>query len=118
MPASAAEGLRLTNARLRTILVRWQTTAGEPDSITLPVLTNLLSDLRQAAEWLRAIQPNSPPNAELAREISNYRDSVQQLEQFLPTIQGRLLAEKARLENARTHLAAAAAWADGRKNIL
>ncbi len=118
MPASAREGLRLTNARLRAVLVGWQTTAGELPSVQPLVLTDLLNDLRQAAECLRAIPPDSAPDAELAKEISDYRDNVQQLEQCLPTIQIRMLAERARIESARSHLAAAAAWADGRKRIL
>lgn len=118
MPAPATQGLQVINARLRAVLADWQTTSGEPASLKTPVLADLLEDLRRAAEWLRAIPPNSPPDDELAREISEYRNHVQQLQQFLPAIQARMLAEKARLESARSHLAAAAAWADGRKKIL
>ena len=118
MPAPATQGLQVINARLRAVLADWQTTSGEPASLKTPVLADLLEDLRRAAEWLRAIPPNSPPDDELAREISEYRNHVQQLQQILPAIQARMLAEKARLESARSHLAAAAAWADGRKKIL
>ena len=39
-------------------------------------------------------------------------------ESELPDLQVRLLAQKSRLETARTHVATAAAWARARKKML
>lgn len=43
---------------------------------------------------------------------------MEQLAQILPRIHGRLLTEKARMEIARAHLAAASAWAQASQNTL
>jgi hypothetical protein len=48
---------------------------------------------------------------ELKNESSEYRNSLEQLKQLLPDFQVRLMAEKSRLEEAKSHVAAAAGWA-------
>jgi len=48
---------------------------------------------------------------ELKHESLEYRSHLEQLKHLLPDLHLRLLAEKARLEAANKHLAAAAAWA-------
>jgi hypothetical protein len=52
----------------------------------------------------------------LEKEALEYRRNLEKLKHFLPDVQARLLAEKSRLETARTHVAAAAAWAKASKN--
>ncbi len=118
MPASTAESLRLINDKLCAVLSVWQSKPGEPSTFTPTVFTALLAELHRAAELLGGVSSSAAPDPQLEDEISDYRRNVQQLEIALPKIQGRLLIEKARLENARSHLAAASAWAEARKKTL
>jgi hypothetical protein len=55
---------------------------------------------------------------ELKNESLEYRSNLEQLQQLLPDFQVRLLAEKSRLEVAKSHVAAAAAWAGARTRIF
>jgi hypothetical protein len=118
MPVSAVEGLRLVNGRLTTLLGSWQAEPIDPTSLQPQVLTALLADLQQVARWLSAIPPDSPRDGDFAREVAEYRGNVQRLEELLPRLQGWMLAEKARLDGVRAHLAAAGAWVEGRRKIL
>ncbi len=108
------ESLRQTNDRLRSTIRKWQnpddSSGIEPES-----LTGLLEELRQTAKLLGKVPSGPPLETEWERALSDYRSHAQQLEKLLPGVQGRLLAEKARLESARAHLAAAAAWMEGQK---
>jgi hypothetical protein len=81
-------------------------------------LEDLLAEIMHATEWLRDVARHTPIDTELAREVSDYRRSVEQLQQMLPAMHARLVKEKARLEAARTHLAAAAAWAQASTRSL
>ena len=60
----------------------------------------------------------SDAGAALEKESLEYRSNLEKLKQFLPDLHGRLLAEKARLENAQLHVGAAAAWVRASKKIL
>jgi hypothetical protein len=79
--------------------------------------TELLAELQRAATCLRTL-PSAVRNAKMALEVVEYRSHVQQLGKILPSVQGRLLIEKVRLETARMHTATAAAWAQGSKTTL
>lgn len=118
MQASTAESLRLINGKLRAVLSGWESEPAESGAVTPQVFTGLLAELQRAAKLLRGIPPNAAPDPQLEEEIVDYRRNVQRLEKTLPAIQERLLTEKARLESARAHLAAAAAWVDARKKTL
>jgi hypothetical protein len=55
---------------------------------------------------------------ESEKEALEYRSNLEKLKHFLPELHGSLLAERARLETAQTHVAAAAAWAQASKKTL
>ena len=78
-------------------------------------LASILAELVRAADTLRSIAPGSTIDAELEREIADYRANVQQLAEVMPSLYGRLLAEKSRLEQKRTRLETATAWAKSEK---
>jgi hypothetical protein len=118
MPASPAESLRLINAKVRFVLNGWQLKSAAASALTPTVFTDLLAEIHNAAELLRGTPAHAAPDPQLQEEIAAYYRNVQELEKNLPAMQGRLLVEKSRLETARTHLAAAAAWAEVRKKTL
>jgi hypothetical protein len=117
MPPTAIGPLRLANRRVRELMARLGPPAGGPAAVHQD-LEELLHELTRAAEWLRGVSPDSMREGELAKEVSDYRSSMERLQQMLPKIQGRLLAEKARLESERSHLGAAENWAKTSKNTL
>jgi hypothetical protein len=114
--SSVASHLRLSNGKLRTLVLRLR----EPDHATLitaELLTEPLEELGRTAEWVRSA-PQSSTDTDLAREISECRHNLTELSQVLPSLRGRLLAEKSRLEAVRKHVAAATAWAHASKRSL
>jgi hypothetical protein len=122
-PPDALETLRQVNETLRSALVRLRPEREHCSSLRPQDFSNLLSQLSRAAECLRLLptQPEaSAPEAAVAleREALEYRDSLEKLKRFLPDLQVRLLAEKARLEAAMTHIAAKAAWAKANQQTL
>jgi hypothetical protein len=108
--ATATTMLRAVNHDLRARLGRLHGGAGRPPAIALTEFTDLLAQLLRARDYLRN-QGSPPAEPELAQEISQYRSHLETLVAVLPSISGRLLAEKARLEAARAHVSKAAAWA-------
>ncbi|HUK23299.1 MAG TPA: hypothetical protein VLV49_01870 [Terriglobales bacterium] len=116
MSIPAAEALGAINEKLRGVLSRWQAEPIDSAAILPPVLTGILSDLQAAGQCLNS--GSQAPTPEFEKEVSAYRENVQRLELLLPRVQERMLSEKARLEGIRAHLAAASAWAEGRRKIL
>jgi hypothetical protein len=117
MSHSIIEGLRRANRNLRTGLTGLQ--AERAGSVIEPGnLTNLLAELLSAGDCLRRMPAGSTRDAELEQEISEYRQNLEQLARILPSVHGRLLAERARLESVRVRLSAAEAWARASKNTL
>jgi len=118
MPPDALETLRQVNDNLRSALIRLRPERRHCSSIRPQDFSNILSQLLRAAECLRG----RPQASELARaleeEALKYRSNLEKLKHFLPDLQVRLLAEKSRLESARTHVASAAAWARANKKTL
>jgi predicted nucleic acid-binding Zn-ribbon protein len=76
----------------------------------------LLSELLRAGEWLRARPEHR--DAELEHELSEYRKQVERLRSLLPFIHRALLRERARLEQERERVQAAAEWARGSRQTL
>jgi hypothetical protein len=115
MTSVIIDRLRIANGNLRVRLARLL-----PESATLEPqdLSGLLTDLLGAADCLRSVPRESVPHAELEKARCEYRSIVEQLGQTLPQVQGRLLTEKARLEIARAHVAATAAWAQASQKSL
>lgn len=131
MPSDALETLRQVNGNLRSALSHLRPERKHCSAIKPQDLSGILSHLLRAAECLRRLPPpspaNSPANSEdalafgkdaLQKEALEYRSNLQNLKHFLPDVHGRLLAERSRLETARTHLAAATAWAKARQKTL
>jgi len=116
--SSAAESLHIANGNLRAGLARL---SSEPNPSAPPNakdLSSLMTELLRAGDCLRSIAPSYARDARLEKEISDYRGTIEHLAQILPRVHGRLLAEKARLEIARAHVTAAAAWAQASQKTL
>jgi hypothetical protein len=118
MSPTAVETLRLTNGRVRDLMTRLHPTASDPALVNLQDFYDLMGELARDAQWLRGVSPASMLETEMAREVSTYRSSMEQLQKMLPTIERHLLQEKARLESEHSHLKAAADWADASKKTL
>ncbi len=118
MASTAAESLRRVNADLRARLARLQPEQNEPWLVKAEDLSELQAVISRAANLRRDIAPDSPPDEELRKEISDYRSNVEELAKILPSVQGRLLAEKARLQDAQSHVAAIGAWVRANSETL
>src|SRR5438067_1748258 len=97
--------LRAVNKNLKSALVRLRPERQHCSAIKAQELSDLRSAILQAADCVRGISPQSMP--ELENESLEYLSNLEQLKQLLPDFQIRLLAEKARLEIAKSHVAAA-----------
>ncbi len=117
-PPDALETLRQVNDHLRSELLRLRPERKHCSSIKPQDFSGMLSQLLRAAECLRRLPAHSKAAAAFEKESLQYRGNLEMLKHFLPDLQVRLLAEKARLEAAQTHVAAAAAWARARKKTL
>lgn len=113
-----AVNLRLTNTSLRAWLVRLRAEPVGLSEIQAKDLQNLLAELIRASSFLRGACPGAPENGELENEIAEYRTHLESLTQVLPSVQGRLLAERARLQIEQAHLAARKAWAEASRRTL
>jgi hypothetical protein len=118
MPPDPLETLRQVNENLRSALLRLRPESKHCAAIRPQDFSDLLSQLLRAAECLRGPSTDSRVAAALQKESLEYRGNLEKLNRFLPDLHTRLLAEKARLETARTHVAAAAAWAQANKKTL
>lgn len=118
MSSAATEVLRTANVNLRAGLARLSPDPNASIPLSPTDLSGLLVQLLSAGHCWRSFPLRSAPDAEQEKAISEYRSTVEQLAQILPRIHGRLLTEKARMEIARAHLAAASAWAQAIQNTL
>jgi hypothetical protein len=80
--------------------------------------SDLQNELTTLAESLQQLAAGGAHAAEISAEAAAYRGSMEELQQLLPRIEGRLLAERARLENEIAHLGAAANWAGASRKTL
>jgi len=130
MPSDALTTLRQVNGNLRFALQRFRPEKTRCSAIAPGELSGLLAALLRGGECLRNLTPHSagislpdrPAHDEeaaaLDQEIHEYRNNLEKLRSFLPDLHARLLAERSRLEDARTHLAAVAAWARASRKTL
>ena len=118
MPPDALETLRQVNENLRSALLRLRPERKHCSSIRPQDFSDILSQLLRAADCLRRLPPCSEAAAALEKESLEYRSNLGKLKHFLPGLQVLLMAEKSRLESARTHVASAAAWARANKKTL
>jgi hypothetical protein len=117
MSTSPIRRLREVNDKLRARLDRLPGGYHSSTVVAPTEFTDLLAELQRATHCLRNL-PATALDAEMSGEISEYRSHVQELRKIVPSLQGRLLIEKARLETVRTHVVKAAAWAEGSKKTL
>ena len=115
MGSATTEDLGETNRKLRNLLIRLREAAA-PADVVAASLTELMDELLHASDLLRGAETG--PDADLEQQINQYRGNIEQLQEMLPAIQGRLIAERARLENIRSHLAAAANWTQTSRKTL
>ena len=115
MPPDALDTLRQVNENLRSALLNLRPEKKHCSTIQPQDFSDILTQLFRAAESLRQSPANAQTAAALNQESLEYRRNLEKLKQFLPDLQIRLLAERSRLETARSHAAAAAAWAQARK---
>jgi hypothetical protein len=106
----ALETLQHVNQSLRSAMIRLRPEMKRCSAITAQDFSELRSQLLQAAECLRREAPDSEAAEALQKESLTYRNNLEELKRFLPDVYARLLAEKSRLDAARTHVTAAAAW--------
>jgi hypothetical protein len=118
MPEATLEVLRQATRKLQAGLERLQPQPPNPAALKPEDLAGLLADLSRAASLVRGIPSASVFDAEMKKEIWQYRATVEQLAQILPSVHGRLLTEKARLEIVQSHMTAAAAWAQASRKTL
>jgi hypothetical protein len=129
MPSDALQTLREVNDHLRSALIRlWPEQSLEQSSEQLPEpkggsirsqdLAGIRSEILRVAACVHRPQPHSESAAAFEKESLEYRTNLEKLRHLLPLVHGRLLAGKSRLEAARNHVAAAAAWARASKDSL
>jgi hypothetical protein len=112
-----ANDLRGANERLRLWLEGYSNTPTAP--VTPEQIANLLSELLRAGEWLRNRLPaESQRSEQLQLEVESYRENVERLQELMPEIHRRLVAERARLEAERARVQAAANWAQASRQTL
>jgi hypothetical protein len=122
MPSDALETLREVNDHLRSALIRLcpgESPEQKGDWVFRSQdFSGIRSEILRAAECLRRPWRHSESAAAFEKESREYRSNLEKLKHFLPEAHGRLLAEKSRLEAARNHVGAVAAWARASKESL
>lgn len=101
--------LRQVNAHLGSALARMQPQQTHCSAITPQDFSDLRRQIQRGAECISSLGADTI--AATQWEANAYRNHLESLQQFLPDLQGRLLAEKSRLEVARDRVAATTAWA-------
>jgi hypothetical protein len=117
MPASAIEVLRGVNQKLRVGLNRFRPEHASCLAIQPQELSELRQAIHHAAESMATL-PTDLRNSELENEILQYKLNLEKLSLLLPSFQGRMLAERIRLETALKMVAGAAAWAQTSKKTF
>jgi hypothetical protein len=116
IPDDGLATLRAVNKNLKSALVRFRPERQHCSAIKAQELSDLRSAILHAAECVRGISLQAAP--ELKNQSLEYHSNLEQLKLLLPDFQVRLLAEKSRLEEAKSHLALAAAWAGASTSIF
>ena len=115
-----SENLHEINGRMRAVLdsLGFDSTQANFSSraATPQQMAGLLSQLMRAGQWLRTLPLDRGPDLE--RELNAYRKNVEHLRAVLPAIHSTLLRERARLEQERSQVQTAAAWAAGSRQTL
>jgi hypothetical protein len=118
MPQDPLGMLREVNSNLRSALARLRPEQQHCSAIKPQDFSELRGEILRARDCVGRISLNSEAVAELKNESFQYRSNLEQLNHLLPDVQARLLDEKSRLEVAKNHAAAAAAWAGATNKCL
>jgi hypothetical protein len=118
MSSDITASLRMVNGHLRVGLARLQPELNAASPLKPRDLSDLLAEVLRAAACRRGVAPSCVPDADWEKEISEYRSNLEKLRKVLPSVQGRLLAERARLQNAQSHVTAVKAWARASRATL
>ncbi len=116
-PRDDLEILHQVNEYLRAALIRFRPERRHCSAIKALDFSDVREQLRQAAACLRR-SPTSQARSEIEKESLAYFSNLENLKRLLPDVHVRLLAEKSRLETARTHVRAATAWGRANRNSL
>jgi hypothetical protein len=109
---SQAPELSEINRKLHERLDRMTMECGQERPADCKDVAALLSALMQAGAGLRSkARPAPGTDPELDRELDVYRRNVERLRALLPSIHGRLLAERARIEAQRSRVGSVTEWA-------
>lgn len=115
-----AQDLHETNFRLRSQLDKLAPHRSPLSIRAQPAqpeqMAGLLSELMRVGQWLRWLPQT--PDPQLESELREYRGNVERLRTLLPLIHEALLEERARLEQERSRVGAAAEWADCSRQTL
>jgi len=118
--ADLTRALHETNSRLRfsldCLLPASASDAALPRPATPEQMAELLSELRNAGQWLRTMPAEKTPGLE--QELCEYRKNVERLRDLLPSIHRALLSERARLEHERVRVRSAREWVDRSRQTL
>jgi hypothetical protein len=116
-PADALQTLLQVNQALRAALVFLDPAHTLCSSVRAQHFHFLLIQILRAGECLR--QPRATAeSAALTPALREYLEHLHVLRQILPDLHANLLAEKARLEVAQSHITAATAWVRANRATL
>jgi hypothetical protein len=118
MSTETAATLRLANTSLRAWLVRLRAEPVALTQVQASDLQELLAELLRTSGCLRTGSAGAAAGTELEVEIAEYRTNLESLAKVLPSVQGRLLAERARIQIEQSHIAARKAWAQASRRTL
>ncbi|HUB03244.1 MAG TPA: hypothetical protein VL983_11175 [Terriglobales bacterium] len=118
--------LRQVNQSVRNALLRFRPEIHHCSTIRSGEFSSLLAQLLRAKECLRSLEAKFSSGRDvmdenataLTNEMQEYHANLNRLKHLLPDMQLRLLAEKARLQAAQSHVVAASAWAGTSKKTL
>jgi hypothetical protein len=79
-------------------------------------MAGVLSELMRAGDCLRGLPAER--DLKLQEEVNDYRRTVERLRESMPAIQRALLRDRARLEQERGRVVAAAEWAQRSRQTL
>lgn len=105
------------NRRLEFWLHRLHEAVARGTPLSADKMNGLLAELRWAGQLLGSVSP-ADRSAVLSSALAAYRQKLEPLREFLPTIQRQLLLEKLRLEVKRNQLDATAEWARRSRQTL
>ena len=106
------------NGRLRAAVLLFRPEQKRPAAIQQKDFDVIRAEILRARDCMHSASDDQEYNVAFALELSLYRACLKELRRALPALQVQLLAERSRIETARTHLVSAAAWAGAHRKTL